>query len=206
MFTRGWYGQYPGAWRPGAWGRGYAAGAWTAAAWGALTGWWGWGGSEPASHDYGDNIYYEGDEVYVDGQAAATGEQYYDAVQYQAQEETTTQENEEWMPLGVFALAAEGEEKAERVMQLAVNREGVIRGNYYDQTQESGYLIEGKVDKDTQRAAWHTAVSPDVIFETGVYNLTKDEAPVLVHYSANRNEQRTLVRLKQDEAPAPKAE
>ncbi len=38
-----------------------------------------------------------------------------------------------------------------------------------------------------------------VIVETGLYNLTNDEVPVLVHFGADRQEGRTLIRLKQPE-------
>jgi len=38
-----------------------------------------------------------------------------------------------------------------------------------------------------------------VVAETGLYNLTNDEVPVLVHFGADRVEDRTLVRLKQPE-------
>ena len=42
-------------------------------------------------------------------------------------------ENEDWLPLGVFAVIAEaGQTKTDKVLQLALNKEGVIRGNFQD--------------------------------------------------------------------------
>lgn len=38
-----------------------------------------------------------------------------------------------------------------------------------------------------------------IVMETGLYNLTNDEVPVLVHFGADRQEGRTLIRLKQPE-------
>ena len=38
-----------------------------------------------------------------------------------------------------------------------------------------------------------------VVVETGLYNLTNDEVPVLVHFSPDRQELRTLIRLAQPE-------
>ena len=35
--------------------------------------------------------------------------------------------------------------------------------------------------------------------ETGIYNLTKDEAPMLVHFGKDKTEQWLLVRMDQDE-------
>jgi hypothetical protein len=37
------------------------------------------------------------------------------------------------------------------------------------------------------------------VIETGIYNLTKDEAPALVHFGADRTEQWVLVRIKKDD-------
>ncbi len=36
------------------------------------------------------------------------------------------------MPLGVFVVVAEGQTNADKVAQLALNKEGVIRGNRHD--------------------------------------------------------------------------
>jgi hypothetical protein len=45
-----------------------------------------------------------------------------------------------------------------------------------------------------------------MVVETGLYNLTNDEVPVLVHFSPDRQEPRTLIRLKPpEEAKQPEA-
>jgi hypothetical protein len=41
-----------------------------------------------------------------------------------------------------------------------------------------------------------------VVVESGLYNLTNDEVPVLVHFGPDRQEPRTLIRLKQPEDQA----
>ena len=38
-----------------------------------------------------------------------------------------------------------------------------------------------------------------MVVEAGLYNLTNDEVPVLVHFDAQRQEPRTLIRLKNPE-------
>ena len=43
---------------------------------GALTGWVGYGWSEPIAYSYGENVYYEGDSVYYGDQVVASGEEY----------------------------------------------------------------------------------------------------------------------------------
>lgn len=37
------------------------------------------------------------------------------------------------------------------------------------------------------------------VIETGLYNLTNDKVPVLVHFGADRQEARTLIRLQSPE-------
>ena len=59
--------------------------------------------------------------------------------------------------------------------------------------------LVGAVDKKTQRVAVKMEGNDSVVSETGLYNLTNDEVPVLVHISADRQEGRTLIRLKQPE-------
>jgi hypothetical protein len=39
-----------------------------------------------------------------------------------------------------------------------------------------------------------------MVIETGLYNLTKDEAPALIHFGPDRTEQWLLVRLKNPDA------
>lgn len=63
--------------------------------------------------------------------------------------------------------------------------------------------MRGAVDKERQRAAWTVGDDEQTVYETGLYNLTKDEAPALVHRAADKTEQWLLVRVKQpDNRPA----
>jgi len=47
-----------------------------------------------------------------------------------------------------------------------------------------------------QRVAFTVGDNKDTVVETGLYNLTKDEAPVLIHKGKDATEQWLLVRLK----------
>ena len=51
--------------------------AWAAAGWPTLDNWLGWGDATYYPYDYGDNITYDGDNVYYNSQPAGTAEQYY---------------------------------------------------------------------------------------------------------------------------------
>ena len=51
------------------------------------------------------------------------------------------------------------------------------------------------VDKQSQRAAWLISGKTRPIMETGIFNLTKDTAPALVHFADGQTQQWLLVRL-----------
>ena len=78
-----------------------------------------------------------------------------------------------------------------------MNKEGIIRGNYTDTETNKTQVIKGAVDKKTQRVAFTVGDNTSNLIETGLYNLTKDEAPALVHIGEDKTEQWLLVRLKQ---------
>jgi hypothetical protein len=106
------------------------------------------------------------------------------------------------MPLGTFAVAADEKDvDPSRVIQLALSKEGIISGTLYDTQTDKAYTVQGQVDKETQRVAFRIGESPNVIAETGLYNLTQDESPVLVHFNTKKTETYLLVRL-----PEPKEE
>ncbi|HET6884492.1 MAG TPA: hypothetical protein VFI31_30340 [Pirellulales bacterium] len=193
----GWWGRYPGAWFPGKWA--LVSSAWATAAWALAGPYCGYGGGSGAYYDYGygGNVAYDDGTVYQDGEPVASAEQYYDQANQIAATGDAPQ-NEEWLPLGIFAvIAEENQTQTDKVVQLAVNTEGVMRGNYHDLLADKVTPITGAVDKQTQRVALKIDGNNDLIVETGLYNLTNDEAPVLVHFGADRQEVRTFVRLKQ---------
>ena len=103
----------------------------------------------------------------------------------------------EWQPLGVFGLIQGDEQVAQRVFQLAVNKAGVVRGNYYDAVADNSLPVYGSVDAKSQRVAWSIGEKKTVIFEAGLNNLTDDQTSVLVHYGKERTEQMMLVRLEE---------
>jgi hypothetical protein len=61
------------------------------------------------------------------------------------------------------------------------------------------------VDKQTQRVAFRIGESESLVAETGLSNLTQDEAPLLVHFGPEQTEDYLLVRLEQPEEGEPPA-
>ena len=81
------------------------------------------------------------------------------------------------------------------VFQLAVNKAGTIRGNFYNVLTDSLLPVYGAVDKTTQRAAWTVGDKKEPIYEAGFANLTKAETTMLVHFGKTKTQQWTLVRV-----------
>jgi hypothetical protein len=194
-FTAGWYRRYPGAWRAARW---TVATVWVPATWAVVSSYCHYPAT-PVYYDYGTTVVYQGDMVFINGEQAATAEQYaQQATEFSnAGREVKPVENEEWQPLGVFAVVRGEEQTSDKLFQLAVNKEGVIRGNYYDAIADSTTPVYGAVDKQTQRAAWSVGEKQDVVFEAGIANLTRDETLLLVHYGKDNTQQFTLVRIEQ---------
>lgn len=169
------------------------------ATWGAYSGWVGYGAVEPVYYNYGENVYYDDGSVYYGDQPVATAEEYAtQAEQIVAAAPETPPADAEWMPLGVFALTQDGEAtgtKPSIYMQLAVDKTGVIAGTMHDDATNQTQQLEGMVDKKSQRAAWSVVGKQRPIIETGVYNLTQDSAPALIHFADGQTQQWLLVRL-----------
>jgi hypothetical protein len=174
-------------WRPATW---TALGAWVAGA--------SW--NSPAYYDYETGVYYEDDQVYEAGKPVATTDQYYQqASDIAAKAPEAPQQDAEWLPLGVFALSRGDATDSNMLLQLAVNKDGVIAGTYYNTTTDTGRPVKGMVDKQTQRAAWTFAdgKNTDIIMETGIANLTQDQTEALVHFGKDTTQKWLMVRLKQ---------
>jgi hypothetical protein len=195
-FYPSWYTAHPGCWVAAGWAAGTA---WTVPTYGSIAGYCGLPNAEPADYDYGSAVVYQDNNVYVNGQDAGTAEQYAQqatniAAQGQAADAPPTAE---WKPLGVFALVQGDEKTSNNIFQLAVNQDGVIRGNYYDGLMDTTTDVYGSVDKKTQRAAWTIGKKADRVFEAGIYNLTQSQCPCLLHLGTQSTSQLLLVRVEQ---------
>jgi hypothetical protein len=196
-FTPAWCAAHTHIWRPVAW---TAAAFWAGTAWGTVASACGYP-AEPVVYDYGSTVVYEDNHVYYNGEAVATAEEYATqateiAVTGQKAEVT---EKEEWVSLGVFGMVQGDEKDANKLFQLAINKDGVLRGTYYDAISDMEFPVSGAVDKKTQRAAWFVGDRKDTIYETGIGNLTEPETSMLVHFGNDRTQQWTLVRLEPPE-------
>jgi hypothetical protein len=203
-FDRGWYVNHPGAWRAAAW---TAAAFWAGATWGTVATTCGYP-SEPYVYDYGTTIVYEGDQVYYNSDPVATAEEYTQQAAAIAEDGAKAQatEKEEWVSLGVFGMVQGDDKDANQIFQLAINKDGVIRGNFYDALSDTTLPVHGGVEKKTQRAAWTVGDRKETVYETGAGNLTEDETTMLVHFGKDKTQQWTLIRLEKPEEEKPEGE
>ena len=144
--------------------------------------------AEPVYYDYGSNVVYEGDTVYVNGDSVGTQEQYAQQAITIADtgKQAEASKEEEWLSLGVFAMVQGEQTDSNDLFQLAVNKAGTIRGNFYNALSDTTLPVYGSVDKKTQRAAWTVGDSKEPIYEAGFANLTKSETTMMVHFGKDR--------------------
>ncbi|MBS1990856.1 MAG: hypothetical protein JSS83_10085 [Cyanobacteria bacterium SZAS LIN-3] len=107
-----------------------------------------------------------------------------------------------WQALGTFSLSPPGQTQSQTGMmvQLEINKDGVLHGTYYNQLTMETSQIYGALDKKTQRVSWTIGTNPSTVFDAGLGDLVKEESSVLVHYSADNTQRMALVRLKQPPA------
>jgi hypothetical protein len=185
--------------------------------------WWGWttapildswlafGWERPCYWDYGLNgyIYYQDNQFYQNGQPYQSANNYYRQVYDLAHSAPSIAQDEaakmEWMPLGVFAVSREGQQDEDRLIQIAVNKQGVLSGTYYNKINNGAHPLVGMVDQKTQRAAWYFAdgTYDQMVFETSIHNLTEPQSTIMVHFAPGNVGVWQLVRLERPEESLP---
>lgn len=168
--------------------------------------------AQPVYYDYGQggNVVYNNNSVYINGDQVATSTEFAQSAAELATVAPPASEEEaskvEWLSLGTFTVSA-GEKDVDpnRIVQLAVSKEGIISGTLYNTQTDKTQSVQGQVDKETQRVAFRIGESEDIVIESGLYNLTQDEAPLLVHFGPDKVENWLLVRL-DDPAPDDKSD
>lgn len=192
----------------GPWGWGYRPWNywWSQPTWYGVTGWfndWGWYDPWYYDYGYGGNVVYYDDGVYVGDTLVGSPVEYAESAAALASVPADALDRDptgDWMALGTFAMVAKAQdEDPSRSIQLAVDKQGIISGTYFDRQRDEAFAVTGRVDRETQRVAFRIDNNPDVVYETGIYNLTQDQTPVLVHDGSEDPFTYLLVRLDQPE-------
>lgn len=196
LFDQGWRAQHPQAWFAPGWS---PKAEWLTATWQSVGGFLGYGTTPPIYYNYGANLVVSNNEVFLSGKSLGTLKAYSQkAVQLATDGQSAqTSPNDKWLPLGVFALTPKGKYDSFMIVQLAINEDGVVRGNYVDTTHAELKTVSGAADKESQRIVWCFGGSTDKVVETGLYNLTIDSAPALVYVGSQSTQSWDLIRLSQ---------
>ena len=184
---------------------------WTVPTYASCVSWFTWSApatawANPIYYDYGPggNVVYQNQNVYINGNQVATADEFAQSAALLATVDAPGDEEQaeaaEWMPLGTFAVTtSEDDLEPTRILQLAVSKEGIISGTLFNTVSDQADVVQGQVDKETQRVAFRISASEEIVVETGLYNLTQEEAPALVHFGGGKAENWLLVRLEQPE-------
>jgi hypothetical protein len=103
---------------------------------------------------------------------------------------------EKWEPLGVYGLTEPGQSQATMLFQLAINKDGIIRGNYLNQITNERAQIHGALDKSSQQISWSVGSNADTVFDTSLSELMKENGQVVVQFGPNNTQTMSLVRQK----------
>ena len=177
----------------------------------------------PIPYYYGTNVYYVDDMVYVNGVPYVSASVYYaQAAEIAARGAEQTPINvivnvevppvittetvaadpppqDEWAPIGTFAILKDPTlTDSSTIIQLATNKSGLIAGNIIDMKTDKMIPVYGAVDSETQRVALRVDGREEIV-ECGLWNLTQDTLPVLLHVDTEKTEERTFVRLTEPE-------
>jgi hypothetical protein len=153
---------------------------------------------QPVWYDYGDNVVYQNGNIMMAGQSLGTAEEF----SQQAAEIADTgfasepPADSDWMPLGVFAMVRDEHQHPQMILQLAMNKQGLLRGNFTDEVTEHTQPVRGGYDLRTKRAAWIVGDHKTAVMEAGLSNLAEGDAPALIHKNG-KTDHWLLVRLKQ---------
>lgn len=181
-FTPAWYAQHPQAWQfthP-------HADAWVATSFATAAAWLGWNAIQPVA-GYTQSEAYNPESDTVVPPAS-------DANLPPAGAGPPDGASDDWLPLGVYALVRPGQAQGTSLLQLAINKEGAVRGTYYDEISDASHILQGSVNSQTQMIDWTVGESGKVTFQAGLDDLTQTSAPVALQFASGRTTYATLVR------------
>lgn len=106
----------------------------------------------------------------------------------------------DWMPLGIYAITEENSTaEPNRYVQLVMSKSGAIGGELHDLSKDTSAPIQGAIDPNSKRVAWKIE-GTDTTMETGLYNLTQAETPILVHEGVANTKQLMMARIEDPNA------
>ena len=108
----------------------------------------------------------------------------------------------EWMPLGVYATGPKDAAQAHVYQQLAVSKQGELKGNYYDSITDATQPVSGSIDRETRKATWKVGGKGGATFETTLDALTKTPSSVTMKSGGAAHEWELVQVQKPNDKPA----
>ena len=178
-FTADWYAAHPAAWQ----NTHPHADAWAVASAAGVAAWLGWG-AQPAYNTSNTVVYQE-----IPAEESDSSEDVY-ANQSDSAETDSTDDNSDWLALGVYSVLSNSGEPTSRLLQLTVNRQGELRGVLYDSITDSSQNLSGRVDESTQVAQWSLDSNPQITFRANLSQLTQPTGTIEVTQPAGQQKWR----------------
>ena len=100
----------------------------------------------------------------------------------------------DWYPLGVFSLLTGPFDGGTRIVQLAIDRQGTIRGTYYDIITNTAHNVSGGIKRKSQRVYWSLNSNQAITFRAPLDQLTQPQGVVTVSLPGGE-QQWQLIRL-----------
>jgi len=150
-FTADWYAKHPQAWRPAK----SPADWWKNADVATITAWLG----QPVQLVMAVGTAADSGNAVATAGGADTGADGLQSVLVlpAGHQNAVGPADSDWLPLGVFAVVPPGTQdtaQAHNYQQLAVDRQGAIKGNFYDTLSGTVQPITGTVDRTSLVASW----------------------------------------------------
>ena len=108
----------------------------------------------------------------------------------------------EWMPLGVYATGPKDAAQAHVYQQLAVSKQGELKGNYYDSITNTTQPVSGSIDRETRKASWKVGGKGGATFETTLDALMKTPSDVTMKSGSATHEWELVQVQKPDDKAA----
>jgi len=101
----------------------------------------------------------------------------------------------DWAPLGRFSLMLGPGDNSTRMLDLAVDRFGHIRGSYYDMISDASYNVAGIIDQRSQYAQWSLESNRGLTFYTPLGEMMQPQGLVYVQLPSGERQQWQIVRM-----------
>ncbi|HTQ38139.1 MAG TPA: hypothetical protein VMJ32_03875 [Pirellulales bacterium] len=193
-FTTSWYSEHPNAWHS----LPTDSDVWATPTQTETAKWLGWSTTASSTVTTGTAVSQPADSTTSSVKAvseSAKSEQVINDKQGNATTAHGSSDANSWMPLGVYMLAPAGQDEAHLIVQLAVDKQGKLAGNYYDVLSDQANFLQGVLESTSQKGTFHIGEKERATFETSLAELTSEVTPLLVKYGDGHSQSWLMVRI-----------